>query len=474
MALMARRNDSTTRDIDWLTVSIYIGLVLTGWLMIYAVGYRPGETELFDMGTRHGSQMVWILVSLGVGFVIMLFDGKMFQTFGYPIYIVALLLLLYVLIAGRVVAGSKSWFDLGFFRFQPSEVAKFATCLALASFLGSYNVNLQNFKSRAIALTIIFAPMIFILLQGDAGSALVFTSLLLVLYREGMPGILYVFGIIIFILSVLALMFDSSFPILLGIGLVSGGVLINSFRSNRPKLLYLIYGFALIFLYNYFPEYQIIFLGVSGAVFLVLFLMKLRDKRRQLALLVGFVFLVSSAYTFVVNYAFYQFLKPHQQDRLLVWLRPDKVDPLGALYNVTWSKRAIGSGGLTGKGFLDGNITKLNYVPEQATDFIFCAVGEEQGFIGAFAVIMLFLLLLLRILFIAERQRSKFTRIYAYGVASILFFHLLVNVGMTMGLLPVIGIPLPFISYGGSSLIAFTVLVAILLRLDSNRMLVFR
>lgn len=471
---MARRNDSATRDIDWLTISIYLGLVLTGWMMIFAVGYRPSETQVFDLGTRHGVQMVWIGIALVIGFVIMMVDGKLIRTFSYPIYIVAVLLLLYVLLAGRVVAGSKSWFDLGFFRFQPSEVAKFATCLALASFLGSYSSNLQQFRSRAIALVIIFAPMVLILLQGDAGSALVFTSLLLVLYREGMPSTLYIFGIIIVVLSILALMFEESFPILLGISLLAGGVLVNTFRSNRPKSLYLGFAALGIAAFSIYPDIQLYILGVCILMVIVLFILTLRNKQRQISMLVGVAFLVASGYTFLVNYAFYEFLKPHQQDRLLVWLRPDRVDPLGALYNVTWSKRAIGSGGLTGKGFLEGNITKLNYVPEQATDFIFCAVGEEQGFIGAFAVIMLFLLLLLRILFIAERQRSKFTRVYAYGVASILFFHLFINVGMTMGLMPVIGIPLPFISYGGSSLVAFTILLAILLRLDSNRLLVFR
>jgi rod shape determining protein RodA len=469
-----RGGDNNTADVDWMTISIYLGLVLTGWLMIYAVGYR-GESSLFDMGTRHGSQLVWIGVSIGVGFVIMLIDGKLFRTFGYPIYIIACLFLLYVLVAGRVIAGSQSWFDLGFFRFQPSEVAKFATCLALATFLGPYNANLQSFRNQAIAVGIILFPMLLILLQGDAGSALVFSSLLIVLYREGMPTPLYILMFTMIILTIMALMFDSTLPIILGLMLVASGLLLNAIsRTSRSKVTFLAFAVACLTVYNIYPEYQFYVLGTAGFVFLVLLIQKLRSKRRQLALLLSVGLIFGSGYTTVVNYAFYKVLKPHQQDRILVWLRPSKVDPLGALYNVTWSKRAIGSGGLTGKGFLDGNITKLNYVPEQATDFIFCTVGEEQGFVGAFAIIMLFLLLLLRVLFIAERQRSKFTRIYAYGVASILFFHLLVNVGMTMGIMPVIGIPLPFISYGGSSLMAFTILVAVLLRLDSDRLSVFR
>lgn len=471
---MARRGEDNTRDIDWLTVSIYFGLVVTGWLMIYAVGYRPGETTLFDFGTRHGNQLLWIVISAAMGFVIMLFDVKLFRTFGYPVYILAMLLLLYVLIAGRVVAGSKSWLDLGFFRFQPSEVAKFATCLALATFLGPYNVNLQNFRNRIIALGIIVLPMGLILLQGDAGSALVFSSLLIVLYREGMPPLLYILIISMIILTVLALMFDNIEPIIMGASLLVAAILSNNFRTKRPLIAIGVLSVAALVLYNLYPDWHRILLGVTGAVLAFVFILKMRAKNRQSSILLMVGLGVAIAYTTVVNYAFYELLKPHQQDRLLVWLRPSKVDPLGALYNVTWSKRAIGSGGFTGKGFLEGNITKLNYVPEQATDFIFCAVGEEQGFIGAFAVIMLFLMLLLRIVFIAERQRSKFTRIYAYGVASILFFHLLVNVGMTMGIMPVIGIPLPFISYGGSSLLAFTILLATLLRLDGDRLSAFR
>jgi rod shape determining protein RodA len=471
---MSNRGREATIVVDWLTVSIYLGLVLTGWLMIYAVDYRPEITEIFDMSSRHGNQMVFIGVSIVLGFIIMLVDGKMFKTFAYPIYITAMLMLIYVLVAGTVVNASKSWIGVGAFRFQPSEVSKFATCLALASYLGAFNISLRKAQSRLISLGIIFFPMILVLLQGDAGSALVFSSLLLVLYREGMPTDLYIFGIVIVILSILALMFDNSYPIILGLVLLATGVLVNTFRFNRPKLIFLLYAASAILAYNYFPQYHLYILGATGLVFLFIALMRLRSKSRQLAIVMLIGLGVASGYTFMVNYGFYKFLKPHQQDRLLVWLRPDKVDPLGALYNVTWSKRAIGSGGLTGKGFLEGNVTKLNYVPEQATDFIFCAIGEEQGFVGVFAVIMLFLLLLLRIIVIAERQRSKFTRIYAYGVASILFFHLLINVGMTMGIMPVIGIPLPFISYGGSSLISFTILLAILLRLDSNRLLVFR
>lgn len=472
---MSRRGEDNTNNTDWLTVSIYFALVVTGWLMIYAVGYRPGETTLFDFGTRHGNQFLWILISAAAGFVIMLFDVKVFRTFGYPVYILAMLLLLYVLIAGRIVAGSKSWLDLGFFRFQPSEVAKFATCLALATFLGPYNVSLQNVRNRVIALGIIALPMALILLQGDAGSALVFASLLIVLYREGMPPLLYVVLISTIVLTVLALSFDTTQPIIIGATLLVTALLSNGFRTKRPLMAIGAFAGTMLLLYALYPEWQIFLLGIVGGVFALVFAMRMRtNKARQSSILLALGLVVAIGYTTVVNYAFYQVLKPHQQDRLLVWLRPSKVDPLGALYNVTWSKRAIGSGGFAGKGFLEGNITKLNYVPEQATDFIFCAVGEEQGFVGSFAVIMLFLFLLLRIITLAERQRSKFTRIYAYGVASILFFHLLVNVGMTMGVMPVIGIPLPFLSYGGSSLLAFTILLATLLRLDGDRLSAFR
>lgn len=469
------REVNTAREVDWLAVSLYLGLVLTGWLMIYAVGSTSEHPPIFDLSSRHGTQLLWIGVAIALGTVTMIVDSKFYRTFAYPIYLIAILLLVYVLVAGRVVSGSLSWFDLGFFRFQPSETAKFATCLALASFLGAYNSNLQNFKTRMTALAVVGAPMFLVLLQGDAGSALVFSSLLLVLFREGMPLPIYIWSITIGTLSVLSLMFPA-FEVILGLIMAASGVLVYGF----PHRMYNLLGYLVIVLGSFLVARQgylvetIVFHVLLFLVLLIFRLQLQQGKKKQWAYFLTIGLVIGSIYTFTVNYSFNNFLKPHQQDRVNVWLNPSKCDPLGALYNVTWSKLAIGSGGFSGKGYLQGTITKLNYVPEQATDFIFCTIGEEQGFLGVFAIVMLFLLFLMRILIIAERQRSKFTRVYAYGVASILFFHLFVNVGMTMGLVPVIGIPLPFISYGGSSLLAFTVLVGILLRLDADRLTSFR
>lgn len=461
-----REVETSAREIDWITVSIYLGLVLIGWLMIYAVG-SGDNPNIFDMDARHGVQLVFIGLSLFVGTIMLIIESRFYKTFAYIFFGIAILLLVSVLLGGTVIAGSKSWLVLGPIRIQPAEPAKAATCLALASYLGSYNVSLQNFRNQATALAIIGVPMFLILLQGDAGSALVFSSLLIVLYREGMPPPLYIFGITVTILSIVALMFEI-ISIYMGMAILGTGVLLAQAGSNRLFLGYLALVIGSVFLARegYILE-TAIGLGVIFVGYWIRRLVQIKKRQSLYALMIAMV--VGGLYTTVVNYGFNEILQPHQQDRIKVWLKPSECDPLGALYNVTWSKLAIGSGGIAGKGFLNGTITKLDYVPEQATDFIFCTVGEEHGFVGSLALITLFLILLLRIVLIAERQRSRFTRVYAYGVASILFFHLLVNIGMTMGLMPVIGIPLPFISYGGSSLLAFTILLGVLIRLDMDK-----
>jgi rod shape determining protein RodA len=463
---MSARTETSAREIDWITVSIYLGLVLIGWLMIYAVG-SGDNPDIFDMSARHGVQLVWIGISVFAGIIMLIIESSFYKTFAYIFFGIAIVLLLSVLLGGTVIAGSKSWLVLGPIRIQPSEPAKAATCLALASYLGSYNVSLQNFRNQAIALGIIGLPMFLILLQGDAGSALVFSSLLIVLYREGMPPPLYIFGITVTIFSIVALMFEI-ISIHMGMIILGTGILIAQAGNNRLFLGYLALVIGSVFLARegYIVE-TAIGLGLLFVVYWIYRVLKVKKRQTLYALMITMV--VGGLYTTVVNYGFNEILQPHQQDRIKVWLKPSECDPLGALYNVTWSKLAIGSGGLAGKGFLNGTITKLDYVPEQATDFIFCTVGEEHGFIGSLALITLFLILLLRIVLIAERQRSRFTRVYAYGVASILFFHLLVNIGMTLGIMPVIGIPLPFISYGGSSLLAFTILLGVLIRLDADK-----
>jgi rod shape determining protein RodA len=462
---MSREIETSTREIDWITISIYFGLVLIGWLMIYAVG-STGSTDVFDMDTRHGGQLMWIGFSFFIGTILLIIEGKFYKTFAYIFFGIAMFLLLSVLIGGTEIAGSKSWLVIGPIRIQPSEPAKFATCLALAAYMSSYSVSLQNFKNQVVAIGIIATPMFLILLQGDAGSALVFSALFIVLFREGMPAPIFILGILVALLSIVSLVF-SIYPIIMGLIILSTGILVLQNTQTRLVLGFLILILATIFLAREgYMLYTTIGLGVF---FLVFWIRKVINTKKRAPLYVLLVTLIGCGfYSTVVNYGFNEILQPHQKDRINVWLKPSECDPLGALYNVTWSKIAIGSGGFEGKGFLEGTITKAGYVPEQATDFIFCTVGEEHGFLGAFAVILLFLLLLLRITIIAERQRTRFTKVYAYGVASIFFFHLLVNVGMTLGIMPVIGIPLPFISYGGSSLLAFTILLAILIRLDAD------
>ena len=466
------RRPGTTREIDWLTIFLYIGLVFIGWLMIYSVSYTDDNPNLFDFSRRQGSQFIWMMLSFVIGGFALVVDNKFYRTFSYPIYGTIMLLLIGVLFLGQEVAGSTSWYNIGPFKFQPSEFAKFATALALANYLSSYNVSIHETKSRLISLGIIFLPMGLILLQGDAGSALVFTAFFIVLFREGMPSLLYLAGIIIAALSIMALVLDR-LPILAV--LVFAAMLLLTFGLKTRKFQVLL-GVVVLMILAYFAfQYGLAYyvLGVAGVAFLVLAFQNFKQKNRSLANLVMVGLVISVGYTFTVNYGFNSLLKPHQQERINVWLQPSKCDPLGSLYNLNQSKMAIASGGLDGKGFRNGPMTQLKYVPEQPTDFIFCTVGEEHGFLGAIGLVVLFLLLLVRITDLAERQRSKFSRLYAYGVAGILFFHFLVNIGMTIGLMPVIGIPLPFISYGGSSLLSFTILLAILVKLDSARLTSF-
>jgi rod shape determining protein RodA len=394
--------------------------MLLGWLMVYSAVYDENHSSIFDMSQRYGKQLLWIVLSLLLGAVILLIDAKFFNAFAYPIYLIVMLMLVGVLLFGSTIAGSKSWFQIGGFAIQPAEFAKFATALALASYLGKLNRDLILWKTRLTAFAIIGLPAVLILAQYDTGSALVFTVFILVLYREGMSGALMIIGGIAAFLFVMTLYFDQWYVIgglgfLFGIGLF----LVKRNRSNITKMLVLLA------------------VGVS--------------------------------FVFSVDYAFEKILEPHQRTRINVLLGMEK-DLMGAGYNVNQSKIAIGSGGFSGKGFLQGTQTKYNFVPEQSTDFIFCTVGEEWGFIGTTAVILLYLLLLSRLIVLAERQRSAFSRIYGYGIASVIFFHFAINIGMTIGLVPVIGIPLPFISYGGSSLWAFSIMFFVFLKQDANRL----
>ncbi|MCK5776886.1 MAG: rod shape-determining protein RodA, partial [Bacteroidales bacterium] len=401
-----RERKSILKGVDWWLIGIYFLLVTAGLFSIYAAVYNPEHASLFDMSQRYGKQALWIATSVILILVIMMIDIKFFTSFSYIIYGVTMLLLVAVLLFGTEISGAKSWIRFGSFALQPSEFAKFATSLALARYLSSLQLNLKDIKQVIRAGMIVALPVGLIFLQNDTGSALVYAAFVLVLYREGFSGNFLIFGIL------LALIF----------------------------LLTLLVG-------------KLVMLIVLGIIAVLLFLLMKKARKNIFSLLS--VFILVGGFVYSVDYAFENILQPHQKIRIEVLLGM-KTDNRGAGYNVHQSMIAIGSGGATGKGFLQGTQTKYNFVPEQSTDFIFCTVGEEWGFLGTSIVVLLFMVLLIRIIMVAERQRSTFSRIYGYGVASILFFHFTVNIAMTIGLAPVIGIPLPFFSYGGSSLWAFT------------------
>jgi rod shape determining protein RodA len=416
-----REQRSIFDGIDWLTVMLYLMLVFMGWVNIYAAVFNEEHQSILDTSQRYGKQLIWIGLSIFTALVLMLIDGKFYSTFAIPIYLVVNILLIVVLITARDVAGARSWIDIGDFKLQPSEFAKSATALALAYYLSTLNIRMDELRTRLIAAILLIIPAGLILLQNDTGSALVFGAFAMVLYREGLSGNFLLFGLAMALLFIFSLLF-TPLTMLIILGLIA----VFAFITQKKKTMKL-------------------GLGLGGA----------------LVVLMGFVY--------SVDHIFNQVLEPHQQIRINVLLGKED-DPKGAGYNVNQSKIAIGSGGLTGKGFLKGTQTKYDFVPEQTTDFIFCTVGEEWGFLGSFVVILLFAALMIRIVFVAERQRSAFTRIYGYCVASILLFHFMINIGMTIGLMPVIGIPLPFFSYGGSSLLGFTILLFIFVKLDGYRL----
>ena len=416
-----RRQESIFAGIDWVTVFLYLVLVFMGWVNIYAAVYNEEHQSILDTTQRYGKQLIWISLSILVALVIMLIDGKFYSTFSIPIYVVTMLLLVIVLVTARNVAGARSWIDIGPFKLQPSEFAKSATALAISYYLSTLNIRMEDLKTKLIAGLILIIPAGLILLQNDTGSALVFGAFALVLYREGLSGNFLLFGLSIAILFIFSLLFT-----------------------------------------------PVTMLIILGSIALIVFLFQ-KKKTWKIGVSLGAMLMVLMGFVYSVDYIFNEVLEPHQQVRINVLLGKED-DPRGAGYNVNQSKIAIGSGGFSGKGFLKGTQTKYDFVPEQTTDFIFCTVGEEWGFLGTFTVISLFAGLILRIVFISERQRSSFTRIYGYCVASILLFHFMINVGMTIGLMPVIGIPLPFFSYGGSSLLGFTMLLFVFVKLDGFRL----
>lgn len=469
--MSGRRNVSGFGNLDVMTFWLYLSLVGVGWLMIFTVGYDEDLTfteMVFTLSTNVGKQTMFVGLSFLLLLFILFIDGNFWRTFAYLIYALGMALLVLVLILGIKVKGATSWFSLFGFTIQPSEFAKVATNIALAGFLSTYNTKLANFRTQLIAFGILLLPITLIMLQPDAGSALIFLSFLIVLFREGASVNLYIFGISSITVFILGLVYNPYFII---IGLMLLAMMIMLFYHKNK--MYWFGGLILVSAGSIIgagQEFLYPVLGINAVLLLGLAYFQWKERRQHLLKPIFAFLVLGSVFATISNYTFNNILERHQQDRINVWLRPSLCDPQGSLYNVLQSKMSIGSGGLQGKGFLQGTMTKLNYVPEQTTDFIFCTVGEEQGFVGTIGIVGLFFLLLIRITLLAERQRSDFSRIYAYGVAGILFFHFFINIGMTMGLVPIIGIPLPFISYGGSSMLGFTILIGILLSLDRNRL----
>lgn len=413
------KRSSIVSNLDWISVLLYLILVSIGWINIYAAIYNDAHRSIYDISQNYGKQLMWIGVSGMIAIAILIIDSNFFRLFAYPIYVFVLLILIAVIFVGKEVNGAKAWIQIGSFSLQASEFGKFATALALAKFLSSGKRNLNSIKDLFRSFLIIFLPAIIILLQKDTGSAMVYSVFLLTLYREGLSGNWLIIGFFAALFFILAL-------------------LINT--------LYIIAVIVLLIIHIYW---------------------RWKAVRKYKMVLLAILF-TSSAYVASIDYAVNHILEPHQRIRVQVLLGL-KQDIYGAGYNVNQSKIAIGSGGLTGKGFLKGTQTKFDFVPEQSTDFIFCTIGEEWGFLGAVFLIFVFVSLFYRLLFLAERQPSQFNKIYGYSVTGILFFHFAINISMTIGLFPIVGIPLPFISYGGSSLMSFTILLFIFLKQDAQR-----
>ena len=487
---MVRTTDkqpSVLRSLDWWTVGIYIALLVFGWVSVCGASYTYGDTDIFSLSTRSGMQIVWIGTSLFLGLVLLLLDDRFYDTFSYVIYAILLLLLFLTIFNPHEIKGSRSWLVLGPLRLQPAEFAKFATALAVAKLMGSYGFNIHHWKDFVAACGVVLLPMLFIVAQKETGSALVYLSFFLMFYREGMPGSILFTGVAMVVYFVVGIKFEGvsllHTPTSLGVFVVIlliqtfTSVMVNVYCRNKKLMWYMLGGsfgatlLALLFSLYVIP-FNIIWVQLLVTVIIVGYLLVewLRTRLSNYFFILAFA-IGSIAFFYSADYVLNNVLEPHQRVRINVLLGLDD-DLSGAGYNVHQSEIAIGSGGLRGKGFLNGTQTKLKFVPEQDTDFIFCTVGEEEGFFGSAGVLILFLLLILRLIHLAERQPFAFGRIYGYCVLSIFLFHVFINVGMVLGLTPVIGIPLPFFSYGGSSLWGFTFLLFIFLRIDAGRNLV--
>ena len=479
-----RQNRSIISGIDWWTIGLFLMIALFGWMNIYGSSYSFDQTSIWDFSNRAGKQLVWLAAAIGLGGIILMIEERTYDVLGYIFYGVMILLLIITPIFARDIKGSLSWLTIGPISLQPAEFAKCFTAIAVAKYMGQYGYKVRDLRDLIVPFMLIGAPILIIMLaQRETGSALVFLSFLFVFYRQGMTGYVLSWGVASILLFILVIRFgETALPIGLGnvgslvstlfIHTIVLGLVIAREKDFRSLIIILLgigtcYGIGLLL--NLWIAVNFNYVGLISLAFVAIFLMIQAVKLRKSSFgwIVAFV-IFSSVLCQGCDYAFHKILQPHQRIRIEVLLGM-KHDPHGAGYNVNQSLIAIGSGQFSGKGYLQGTQTKLKFVPEQDTDFIFCTVGEEWGFLGSAGLLLLYLALILRIVHVAERQRDEFSRIFAYSVASILLFHVMINIGMVLGLLPVIGIPLPFFSYGGSSLWGFTILLAIMLRLDAAR-----
>ncbi|MDP4222331.1 MAG: rod shape-determining protein RodA [Bacteroidota bacterium] len=458
---------------DKATIIIFLVMIIAGWFNIYAAVYNEEHTKILDLSQRYGKQFVWIIATLIIAVFVVVIDSRFYFFFAFFIYGGLMFLLFLVLLLGKDINGARSWFQIGAFNLQPSEFAKIGTALALAAYLNARRHDLSRLSVFVTSIGIIFFPALLIALQPDMGSTVAYFALFIVLFREGMSPYLFISGIIMFILFFCALIFKIAF---VSLALIITAFIVALAATRKWKLclagaaIFASITFIVYLLSNTIfkstGDEMILFLSVilSGAVYAFYIYSK-----RSLTVLIIYLFLFGSlGFLNSVDFAFNRLLKPHQKERVEIMLGI-RSDPHGTGYNLNQSIISIGSGGFSGKGYLKGTQTKFKFVPAQSTDFIFCTVGEEWGFLGSFVVIAMYVILLVRLVILAERQRSDFSRIYGYGVISILFVHFFINIGMSVGIVPVIGIPLPFFSYGGSALWAFTILLFIFLRLDASR-----
>ena len=451
---------------DWMIIGIYLSLIIIGWFSIYAATYTYSEdTNFLDLSVPITKQTVYIAIALSVFIIALFIDVKFWHTFAYIFYGISIFLLLLVLFVGSEIKGARAWFVIGGFSFQPSEIAKFCTTLAVSSYLSYYKVNLKTGVYQWIVVGIILAPVFFILLQPDAGSAITFLSLFILLFIEGFNPVYYISAVSLFLSFVFSILFPLE-QVIMAIILAAIGFSWFNFKIFK-------YHYALLAVLLISLIYCFYFLGLGYMIYVALgflgvsLIMLWRNRQEKLSLFLPLAVAVLYAFSyFSIN--LFNGLELHQQERIKVWLKPSECDPRGSLYNLLQSKVAIGSGGMLGKGFMNGNMTKLKFVPEQSTDFIFSTIGEEQGFFGSVIVILLFVVLIWRILNTSERITNKFASYFGLSLAGFLFIHVLVNIGMTMGLVPIIGIPLPFISKGGSSLIGFSLMLGVFIRMQSR------